>query len=328
MKRREFMMLAGGTAAAWPFATRAQKPQKMPRIGYLGAGILAVKPNPRDAFMQGLRELGYVEGQTYTLVERYADGRQERLPELAVELVRLEVDVLVAPTSGAAKAAMDATRTIPIVMAGGGDPVGLGLVASLARPGGNVTGPSMMNTEIIGKRMQLLKEVVPGLTRVAVLANSVNPIHALFRRETEPAARELGLEFQLVEARVPEDFEPAFAAATRGKAGALIALDDALTYNFRSRIVALAAASRLPALYGYREFPDVGGLMSYGANMASHYRLAAAYVDKILRGAKPGDLPVEQPTKFELVVNFKTAKTLGLELSSTLLSRADEVIEE
>ena len=178
-------------------------------------------------------------------------------------------------------------------MARGGDPVGLGLVASLARPGGNVTGPSMMNTEIIGKRMQLLKEVVPGLTRVAVLANSVNPIHALFRRETEPAARELGLEFQLVEARLPEDFEPAFAAATRGKAGALIALDDALTYNFRSRIVALAAASRLPALYGYREFPDEGGLMSSGANMASHYRLAAAYVDKILRGAKPGDLPVE-----------------------------------
>jgi len=175
MRRRELITLIGGAVATWSKAARAQKPQKMPRIGYLGAGIHAVKPNPRDAFMQGLRELGYVEGQTYTLVERYADGRQERLPELAVELVRLEVDVLVAPTSGAAKAAMDATRTIPIVMAGGGDPVGLGLVASLARPGGNVTGPSMMNTEIIGKRMQLLKEVVPGLIRVAVLANSVNP---------------------------------------------------------------------------------------------------------------------------------------------------------
>jgi len=260
-------------------------------------------------------------------VERYADGRQERLPELAVELVRLEVDVLVAPTSAAAKAAMDATRTIPIVMAGGGDPIGLGLVASLARPGGNVTGPSMMNTEIIGKRMQLLKEVVPGLVRVAVLANSVNPIHALFWRETEPAARELGLELQPVEARAPEDFEAAFAAATRGKAGALIALDDALTYNYRSRIVALAAASRLPALYGYREFPDEGGLMSYGANLASHYRHAADYVDKILKGAKPADLPVEQPTKFELIVNLKTAKALGLQLSPALLGRADEVIE-
>ncbi len=326
MKRREFIALLGG-AAAWPLAARAQTPRKMARIGYLGAGIRTVSPNPREAFLQGLRELGYVEGQTFVLVERFAEGRQERLPDLAVELVRLEVDVLVAPTSAAAKAAMDATRTIPIVMAGGGDPIGLGLVASLARPGGNVTGPSMMNTEIIGKRMQLLKEVVPGLVRVAVLANSVNPIHALFWRETEPAARELGLELQPVEARAPEDFEAAFAAATRGKAGALIALDDALTYNYRSRIVALAAASRLPALYGYREFPDEGGLMSYGANLASHYRHAADYVDKILKGAKPADLPVEQPTKFELIVNLKTAKALGLQLSPALLGRADEVIE-
>ena len=327
MRRREFMMLAGGTAAAWPLATRAQTPRKMARIGWLSAGIPTVIPDLREAFLQGLRELGYVEGQTFALVARYGEGRQERLPELAVELVRLEVDVLVAPTSGAAKAAMDATRTIPIVMAGGGDPVGLGFVASLARPGGNVTGPSMMNTEIIGKRMQLLKEVVPGLARVAVLTNSVNPIHVLFWRETEPAARELGLELQPVEARAPEDFEAAFAAATRGKAGALIALDDALTYNDRSRIVTLAAASRLPVLYGYREFPDEGGLMSYGANLASHFRHAADYVDKILKGAKPANLPVEQPTKFDLIVNLKTAKALGLQLSPTLLGRADEVIE-
>jgi putative ABC transport system substrate-binding protein len=261
------------------------------------------------------------------LVDRYAGGQQERLPELAVELVRLEVDIIVATTSGSAKAAKDATRTIPIVMAGGGDPVGLGLVASLARPGGNVTGPSMMNTEIIAKRMQLLKEVVPGLVRVAVLANSVNPIHAIFWRETEPAARELGLELQPVEARVPEDFEVAFAAATRGKAGALIAFDDALTYNYRTRVVALAAASRLPALYGYREFPDEGGLMSYGASFADLFRRAATYVDKILKGAKPADLPIEQPTKFDLVINLKVAKALGIQLSPTLLARADEVIE-
>jgi putative tryptophan/tyrosine transport system substrate-binding protein len=326
MKRREFAALLGG-AAAWPLAARAQTPRKVPRIGYLGAGIRAVSPNLVDVFLQRLRELGYIEGQNFVLVDRYAEGQQERLPELAAELVRLEVDLLVAPTSGAAKAAMNATRTIPIVMAGGGDPVGLGLVASLARPGGNVTGPSMMNTEIIGKRMQLLKEVVPRLARVAILANSVNPIHALFWRETEPAARELGLELQLVEARAPEDFEAAFAAATQGKAGALIALDDALTYNYRSRIVALAAASRLPALYGYREFPDEGGLMSYGANLASHYRHAADYVNKILKGAKPADLPIEQPTKFDLIVNLKTAKALGLQLSPTLLGRADEVIE-
>jgi len=208
-----------------------------------------------------------------------------------------------------------------------GDPVGLGLVASLARPGGNVTGPSMMNTEIIGKRMQLLKEVVPGLARVAILANSVNPIHAIFWRESVPAARDLGLQLERVEASVPDGFEVAFAAATRGNAGALIAFDDALTYNYRTRVVALAAANRLPALYGYREFPDEGGLMSYGANLPSHYRHAANYVDRILRGAKPGDIPVEQPTKFDLIVNLRAAKALGLELSPSLLAQADDVIE-
>jgi ABC-type uncharacterized transport system substrate-binding protein len=250
MRRRKFITLLGGTAATWPLAARAQMQRKMARIGYLGAGTRTVIPNPREAFLQGLRDLGYVEGQNFVLVDRYAEGQQERLPELAVELVRLEVDIIVAPTSGSAKAAKDATRTIPIVMAAVGDPVGLGLVASLARPGGNVTGPSMMNTEIIGKRMQLLKEVVPGLVRVAVLANSVNPIHAIFWQETEPAARELGLELQPVEARVPEDFEAAFAAATRGKAGALIAFDDALTYNYRTRVVALAA--RKPNSYPIR----------------------------------------------------------------------------
>ena len=327
MKRRDFIALLGGTMATWPLAARAQMRQKMARIGYLGAGIRTVSPNPRDALLQRLRALSYVEGQNFVLVERYAEGQQERLPELAAELVRLEVDIIVAPTSASAKAAKDATRTIPIVMAASGDPVGLGLVASLARPGANVTGPSMMNTEISGKRMQLLKEAVPALARVAVLSNSVNPIHTLFWRQTEPAARDLGLELLPVEARVPEDFEAAFAAATQGKAEALIVFDDALTFNYRTRIVALAAASRLPALYGYREFPDEGGLMSYGANMASHYRHAADYVDKILRGAKPGDIPVEQPTTFDLIVNLKAAKALGLELSPSLLARADEVIE-
>src|SRR4051812_5824150 len=313
-------------AATWTLAARSQMQRKMARIGYLGAGIRNVSPNPRDAFLQGLRDLSYVEGQNFVLVERYAEGQQERLPELAAELVRLEVDIILAPTSGSARAAKDATRTIPIVMASG-DPVGLGLVASLARPGGNVTGPSMMNTEIVGKRMQLLKEVVPGLIRVAVLVNSINPIHAIFWRETERAARELGLELKPVEARAPEDFEVAFAAATRSHAGALIALDDALTYNNRARVVAVAAASRLPALYGYREFTDEGGLMSYGADLASHFRHAADYVDKILRGAKPGEIPVEQPTKFDLIINLKAAKALGLTLPPSLLARADEVIE-
>lgn len=327
MQRRKFIGLIGGVGALWPMAARSQSSRKMARIGYLGAGIRTATPNPRDAFLQGLRDLGYIEGQNFVLVDRYADGQQERLPELAAGLVRLEVDIIMATTSGSAKAAKDATSTIPIVMAGSGDPVGLGLVASLARPGGNVTGPSMMNAEIVGKRMQLLKEVVPGLARVAVLTNSVNPIHAIFWRESAPAARKLGLELQAVEVSVPEDFEAAFAVATRGNAGALIALDDALTYNYRTRFVALAAASRLPALYGYREFPDEGGLMSYGANLASHFRHAAIYVDKILRGAKPGDIPVEQPVKFDLILNLKAAKALGLEFSPSLLARADAVIE-
>ena len=327
MRRREFIALVGATAVAWPLAAHAQTPQKMARIGWLSAGSRTASPHLVEAFLQGLRELGYVEGQTFAMEYRWAEGQQERLPELAVELVELKLDVLVATTSAAVQAAMNATRTISIVMAGGGDPVGLGLVASLARPGGNVTGPSMMNTEVIGKRMQMLKEIVPGLTRVAVLENSVNPIHALFMRETEPTARMLGLELQPIEVHGPEDFEAAFAAATRGKAGALIAFDDALTLYYRSRIVALAAASRLPAMYGYREFPDEGGLMSYGANLPSHFRHAAKYVDKVLKGTKPADLPVEQPTKVELVINAKTARVLGLVLSPTFLAQADEVIE-
>jgi putative tryptophan/tyrosine transport system substrate-binding protein len=326
MRRREFITLLGG-AAAWPLAARAQTPRKIARIGWLSAGSRTASSHLVEAFLQGLRELDYVEGQTFAMEYRWAEGQQERLPELAVELVQLELDVLVAPTSAAVQAAMNATRTIPIIMAGGGDPVGLGLVASLARPGGNVTGPSMMNTEVVSKRVQMIKEVVPGLKRVAVLANSINPIHALFMQETEPTARMLGLELQPIEVHGPEDFEAAFVAATRGKAGALIAFDDALTMYYRPRIVALAAASRLPTMYGYREFPDEGGLISYGANLSGHYRHAAKYVDKVLKGTKPADLPVEQPAKFELVINLKTAKALGITVPPTLLGLADEVIE-
>jgi putative ABC transport system substrate-binding protein len=327
VRRREFIALVGVTAVAWPLAAHAQTPRKIARIGWLSAGSRTASPHLVEAFLQGLRELDYVEGRTFAMEYRWANGQQERLPELAVELVRLELDVLVAPTSAAVQAAMNTTRTIPIIMAGGGDPVGLGLVASLARPGGNVTGPSMMNTEVVSKRIQMLKEVVPGLRRVAVLTNSVNPIHAPFMQETEPTARMLGLELQPIEVHGPEDFEAAFAAATRGKADALIAFDDALTLYHRSRIVALAAASRLPTMYGYREFPDEGGLISYGANLSSHYRHAAKYVDKVLKGTKPADLPVEQPSKFELVINLKTAKALGLTIPPTLLANGDEVIE-
>jgi ABC-type uncharacterized transport system substrate-binding protein len=326
VRRREFIALFWATVE-WPFAALAQTPRKIARIGYLSPGSRTVSAHLVEAFLQGLRELDHVEGQTFVMEYRWGEGRIDRLPELALELVRLEPDVLVATTSAAVQAAMNATRTIPIIMAGGGDPVGLGLVASLARPGGNVTGPSVMNTEVVSKRLQMLKEILPELRRVAVLLNSVNPIHALFMQETESTARVLRLELQPIEVHGPDDFEAAFGAATQGKAGALVAFDDSLTLQYRTRIVALAAASRLPTMYGYREFPDEGGLISYGANLSSPYRLAAKYVDKVLKGTKPADLPVEQPTKFELVINLKTAKALGLTVPASLLARADEVFE-
>ena len=326
MKRREFITLLGGTAATWPLAARAQMQRKMARIGYLGAGSRTVSPNPREAFLQGLRDLGYVEGQNFVLVDRYAEGRLERIPELVAELVGLKMDVLVAGISQAALAAKKATGTIPIVMVGA-DPVGLGLVASLARPGGNVTGLSYFNEAIIAKRLQLLKELVPWLARLAVLRNPMMAAHATFWQETEVAARTLGVTLQPIEVRGPDDFEGAFAAATRGNAQALIAFDDTLTFAHRPRIVALAASSRLPAMYGLRQFPDDGGLMSYGPSFVDLFRRAATYVDKILKGAKPADLPIEQPTKFELVINRKTANALGLTVPPTLLARADDVIE-
>ncbi len=267
-----------------------------------------------------------MEGQTIALEVRWAEGRNERIPELVAELVGLKMDVLVVGSSAGALAAKKATGTIPIVMVAA-DPVGLGLVTSLARPGGNVTGLSYFNEAIIAKRLQLLKELVPGLARLAVLRNPIVAVHAIFWQETEVAARKLGVALQPLEVRGPEDFEAAFAAATRGNAQALIALDDALTLAHRPRIVALAASSRLPAMYGFREFPDDGGLMSYGPSFVVLHRRAATFVDKILKGAKPADLPVEQPTKFELVINRKTANALGLTVPSTLLAQADDVIE-
>jgi len=279
-----------------------------------------------EAFRQGLRELGYVEGQTIILELRSAEGRIERIPELVAELVSLKVDVLVAGGTPAILAVKNATQTIPIVMVGV-NPVGLRLAASLSRPGGNVTGLSYSSEEIIAKRLQLLKELVPGFARVGVLKNPMDPGHPILWNETEVAAQRLGVALEALEVRGPEDFEAAFATAKQRNAQALLALDDPLTHNYRSRITALAAGSRLPAMYPVREFPDVGGLMSYGASVALVFGRAAPFVDKILKGAKPTDLPVEQPTKFELVINLQTAKTLGLTIPHSLLSRADEVIE-
>jgi putative ABC transport system substrate-binding protein len=326
MKRRDFIAVLGGAASAWPLAANAQTSPKIPRIGYIAGAGSGNVDHIGAAFRQGLRELGYVEGQTIALEFRYAEGRSDRIPELVAELVGLKMDVLVAGNSVAALVAQKATRTIPIVMVAA-DPVGLGLVVSLARPGGNVTGLSYFNEAIVAKRLQLLKELVPGLAQVAVLRNPSIAVHAIFWQETEVAARTLGVALQPLNIRGPDDFEGAFAAATQGNAQALIALDDALTIAHRPRIVGLAATSRLPAMYGLREFPDDGGLISYGPSFADLFRRAATYVDKILKGAKPADLPVEQPTKFELVINRKTANALGLTVPTTLLAQADEVIE-
>ena len=324
--RRSFISaLVLGLFAA-PFTAEAQQAGKVYRIGSLNAG----SPPPPEApavFPQALRELGWIEGKNVVFVRRYAEDRLDRLPELAAELVRLNVDVIMTVGTLAPLAAKRATATIPIVMGAAFDPVGVGLVASLARPGGNVTGLSMMVPELAGKRLQMLKEILPGVSRVAILWNAANPSPALVFRETEGAARTLGIQLQSLEVRGPGDFHSALEAATRQRAGALITVEDPLTYGQRTQIVDFAAKNRLPAMHGVREFVEAGGLMSYGVHVADLLRRAAVYVDKILRGAKPGDLPVEQPTRFELVINLKAAKALGLTLPQSLLLRADEVIE-
>jgi len=329
MQRREFITLFGGAAAAsvaGPMVARAQTPPRIPRVGFIGSAGTAMAGRMVAALRQGLGELGYVDGQTIALEIRASDGHSERIPELVAELIGLKMDVLVAGSSVSTLAAKKATGTIPIVMVAA-DPVGLGLVASLARPGGNVTGLSYFNEAISVKPLQLLTEFVPGLSRVAVLRNPSVVVHATFWQETEVAARKLGVALQPLDIRGPDDFEAAFAAATRGNAQGLIALDDALTIAHRPRIVSLAASSHLPAMYGLREFPNDGGLMSYGASFVDLLRRTAAFVDKILKGAKPADLPVEQPTAFELVINRKTANALGLTVPPLLLAQADEVIE-
>jgi putative ABC transport system substrate-binding protein len=326
MKRREFITLLGGAAVGWPLAASAQTLPKIARVGFVFGITPTTSKHNIEAFRQGLRELGYVEGQTIVLEVRWAEGRSERMPELMAELVGLKVDVLVAASTPAALAAKNVTQSIPIVMIAG-DPIGLGLVTSLARPGGNVTGLSYYGEAITGKRLELLKEVVPELARVGVLRNPLVPSHPIYWKDTEVAAQRLGVALEALEVRGPEDFEAAFATAKQRNAQALLVFDDILTITYRSRITALAASSRLPAMYPYRELPDAGGLMSYGPSTVPLFRRAAALVDKILKGAKPADLPVEQPTTFELVVNVKVAKVLGLTVPPSLLARADEVIE-
>ena len=310
-----------------PGSAAAQTPSKIPRVGYVFPTTSTESRDYFEAVRQGFRELGYVEGQTIALEVRWAEGRFERFPKLLAEMVRLKVDVLVVGSTPGNQAAKKAVTTIPIVMVGVGDPVRSGLVASLGRPGGNLTGVSLNTPEISGKRLQFLKEVVPRVSRIAVLTNPGTSLHAVFWQETQEAARKLGAQLQAVEARRAEDFEGAFGTATRGRAGALVVFDDGLFNGYRTQLVTLAAKSRLPAMYGPRHFPHVGGLMSYGPNWPDQWRRTATFVDKILKGAKPADLPVEQPTRIELVVNQKTAKALGLTFPPSILVRADHVIQ-
>jgi putative ABC transport system substrate-binding protein len=326
MKRREFITLLGGAAAAWPLGVRAQQAGKLPTIGYLGSATPATQGQWVAAFVQRLRELGWIEGRTIAIEYRWAEGRTERAAEIAAELVRRKVDVIVTSGTAVVVAAMQATSVIPIVFAAAGDPVGTGLIASLARPGGNVTGLSNQELDLAGKRLELLREIVPGLGRLALLGNVGNPVVVLDMREAQAAARTLGLEVTTLEIRRGEDIVPAFEALN-GHEEALYVVFDALVNTHRIRINTLALAARLPTMHGIRDYVEAGGLMSYGTNFPDLFRRAADYVDKILRGAKPADLPVEQPTKFDLVINLTTAKALHLKIPESFLLRADEVIE-
>ena len=325
MKRREFITLLGGAAAAWPLAARAQQAGKIPTIGYLGTAAASAWAPWTAAFVQRLHELGWIDGRTVAIQYRWAEGRSERSAEIAAEFVRLKVDVIV--TGGnAAVAAKQASTIVPIVFTIVDDPVGSGLIASLARPGGNVTGLAINHADLAGKRLALLREVVPGLHRVGIMANVEYPFAVLEVGEFETAARTLGLEVIRLEIRRAEDIAPAFETL-KGRAEALYVVGDALVTTHRIRINTLALAARVPTMHVVRELVEAGGLMSYGSNFADLFRRAADYVDKILRGTKPGEIPVEQPTKFNLVINLTTAKALGLTIPESFLLRADEVIE-
>jgi putative ABC transport system substrate-binding protein len=328
MDRRAFIeTLAVGLLAA-PLAADAQPASGIHRIGYLAGGSAAATPRTVEAFRQGLRELGWVEGQNIVIDYRFAEGRFDRLPDLAAELVRLKAEVIVAGPTPVAVAAKNATGTIPIVMWAVGDPIGLGLIASLARPGGNVTGVSFaVGMETPVKGLELLRETVPKVRRVAVLSNPANPAHARATREVKVAARSLGVELQLLEARDPGEFDGAFAAMAKERVAALLVVTDIVFLLHRARLVDLAAKNRLPSMHALKEYVEAGGLMSYGPSGPDLVRRAAWFVDKILKGAKPADLPIEQPTKFELVINLKTAKALGLTIPPSVLARADEVIQ-
>ena len=326
MRRREFITLLGGTGAVWPLAARAQQAAKLPTIGFLGANNASFAMASIDAFVQRLRELGWIENRTVAIEYRWAEGREARFAEIAAEFVRLKVDVILTYATPSSIAAQKATAVIPIVFAAAGDPVGTGLVASLARPGGNITGLSIQQTDLASKRLEILRELLPGLRTLAILVDTGAPNAALESGEVQTAAHTLGFDMVTSKVRRVEDIAPAFDAL-KGRAEALYVCSSPLLTTNRIRVNNLALGMRLPTMYGFRDYIEAGGLVSYGPNLPSLFRRAADYVDKILRGAKPSDLPVEQPTKFDFTINLTTAKILGLEIPSTLLTRADEVIE-
>lgn len=327
--RRAFLLaVAAWPALAWAVAVRAQAPaKKVPRIGVLSPWTPSDAAPWHQAFRLGLRDLGWVEGKNISIEYRYAEGRHDRLPDLAADLVRLKVDVIVASVTPDALAAQKATRAIPIVLVAGGDPVAIGLGESLARPGGNVTGLSQMSRELGGKRLELLKEMVPRLSRMAVLWNPQNQSSTLNWKEIQLAARQLGVQLHSLEVRSPNDLDQAFEAAIKTRAGALFIMPDPVFVTNLKRIAGLAAKSRLPSIFHLSEFADAGGLVSYGVDRPDLFRRAATFVDKILKGAKPGDLPIDQATRFELVINMKTAKALGITIPQSILLRVDRVIE-
>jgi len=326
MNRRAFIALLGG-ATAWPLAASAQQPAKLPTIGVLSPGTSSRDSHLFAAFVQRLRGLGWTEGRNVAIEYRWAEGRNERAAEIAAEFVRLKVDVILTSGTAPVIAAKQATSVIPIVFATAGDPVSTGVVANLARPGGNVTGLSLQQTDLATKRLELLREVVPGLRRLTIMAHAGAPSAVLEMGEVEAAARALGLRVDTFKIRRADEIAPRAFEALKDRADALYVCTDPLLNTNRTRIITLALGARLPTMYQLRDHVEVGGLMSYGPNLPDQWRRAADYVDKILRGARPGDLPVEQPTKFDLVINLTTAKTLGLTIPESFLLRADEVIE-
>jgi putative ABC transport system substrate-binding protein len=326
MRRRDFFTLLGGAAASWPLAARAQQTRKLPTIGFLGVGRPSERSHWIAAFQNRLGELGWIDGRTVAIEYRWTEGGSEPLAEFAAELVRRRVDIIVASATPPTVAAKQATSVIPIVFAGAGDPIGAGVVESLARPGGNATGLSLQQTDLAGKRIELLRDVVPGLRRLAIMANSDNASTVLDMREAQTAASTLGLEVVTSEIRRRDDIPPTLTAF-KGRADALYICNDPLAVTNRVGISTLAASMHLPTVYGYRELVEAVGLMSYGPSFPDVYRRAAELVDKILRGVKPGEIPVEQPTKFDLVINLTTALALGLKVPDKVLALADEVIE-